>query len=50
MTAWLYEKIGFAGATRGGDTPAIRISPHVYNSFEQVEKVVAAISDYIKKA
>jgi selenocysteine lyase/cysteine desulfurase len=50
MAAFLYEKIGFAGATRGGDTPGIRISPHVYNSFAQVEKVVAAISDYMKKA
>jgi len=50
MTAFLYEKIGFAGATRGGDTPGIRISPHIYNSFAQVEKVVAAISDYMKKA
>jgi selenocysteine lyase/cysteine desulfurase len=49
MTAFLYEKIGFAGATRGGDSPGIRISPHIYNSFAQVEKVVAAISDYLKK-
>jgi selenocysteine lyase/cysteine desulfurase len=49
MTAFLYEKIGFAGATRGGDTPGIRISPHIYNSFEQIERVVAAISDYMKK-
>ena len=50
MAASLYEKIGFAGATRGGDTPGMRISPHIYNSFEQVEKVVAAISDYVRKA
>ena len=50
MTAALYEKIGFAGATRGGDTPGIRISPHIYNSFEQVEKVVAAIANYMKRA
>jgi isopenicillin-N epimerase len=50
MATALYETIGFAGATRGGDTPGLRISPHVYNSFEQVEKVVAAISDLIRKA
>jgi selenocysteine lyase/cysteine desulfurase len=47
MAAALYEQIGFAGATRAD---GIRISPHVYNSFEQVEKVVAAIADYMKKA
>jgi isopenicillin-N epimerase len=50
LAASLYEKIGFAGATRGGDTQGIRISPHVYNSFEQVEKVVAAISDHMRTA
>lgn len=47
MTTALYQGIGFAGA---GRADGIRISPHVYNSFEQVEKVVAAISDYMKKA
>lgn len=49
MTQALYQSIGFACATRGGDTAGLRISPHIYNSFEQVEKVVAAISDYIRK-
>jgi len=47
MAQALYQSIGFSGATRGD---GLRISPHVYNSFEQVEKVVAAISDYIKKS
>jgi selenocysteine lyase/cysteine desulfurase len=50
MTQALYQSIGFACATRGGDTAGLRISPHIYNSFEQVEKVVAAISDYMKKS
>jgi selenocysteine lyase/cysteine desulfurase len=50
MTQSLYQSIGFGCATRGGTTPGLRISPHVYNSFEQVEKVVAAISDFIKKS
>ena len=50
LATTLYETIGFAGAARGGDTPGLRISPHVYNSFEQVEKVVAAISDFIRKS
>lgn len=47
MAQALYERIGFSGATRGD---GLRISPHVYNSLEQVEKVVAAISDYMKKS
>jgi len=47
MAQALYQSIGFAGATRAD---GLRISPHTYNSFEQVEKVVAAISDYIKKS
>jgi selenocysteine lyase/cysteine desulfurase len=47
MSASLYDKHGFAGA---GRADGIRISPHIYNSFEQVEKVVAAIADYMKKA
>ncbi len=46
MATALYETIGFAGATRAD---GIRISPHTYNSFEQVDKVVAAIADYMKK-
>ncbi len=46
MATALYEKIGFAGATRAD---GLRISPHTYNSFEQVDKVVAAIADYMKK-
>lgn len=48
MTAALYQSHGFACATRGGNTAGLRISPHIYNSFQQVEKVVAAISDYMK--
>jgi len=48
MTAALYQKLGFACATRGGGTAGLRVSPHIYNSFEQIEKVVAGIADYLK--
>lgn len=46
----LYEKHGIACATRGGETAGLRFSPHIYNSFEQVEKAVRAIADYMKGA
>lgn len=48
--AWLYETKGIACATRGGNTPGLRFSPHVYNSMEQVDKVLAAFAEYFRKA
>jgi isopenicillin-N epimerase len=48
--SWLYETRGIACTTRGGDAPGLRFSPHVYNSFEQVEKVVGAFQEYLKKS
>jgi len=45
---WLYDRHKIACATRGGDTPGLRISPHIYNSFEQVDKVVAAVAEFMK--
>ena len=38
-----------ACATRGGeDRPGLRFSPHVYNSMEEVDRVVAAVGRYMK--
>ena len=43
------EADGIVGASRGGsDRPGIRFSPHLYNSFEDVEKAVAAIQRYVR--
>ena len=49
LAAVLYEKDRIAGATRGGgDRPGIRFSPHIYNSPAEVERILAAISKYMK--
>jgi isopenicillin-N epimerase len=50
LASALYEKDRIACATRGGtDRPGLRFSPHVYNTHEEVEKVVAAIGRYVKQ-
>lgn len=43
------EADGIVAAPRGGDDrPGIRFSPHFYNSFEDVERGVAAIARYVR--
>jgi selenocysteine lyase/cysteine desulfurase len=43
------EEDGIVAASRGGtDRPGIRFSPHFYNSFEDVERGVEAISRYLR--
>jgi isopenicillin-N epimerase len=45
----LYENDKIAVATRGGrDRPGIRVSPHLYNSPAEVERLLAALSRYLK--
>jgi selenocysteine lyase/cysteine desulfurase len=45
----LYEKDRIAGATRGGsDRPGLRFSPHIYNSPAEVDRILAAITRYMK--
>jgi selenocysteine lyase/cysteine desulfurase len=45
----LYEKDRIACAIRGGtDRPGLRLSPHVYNTHAEVEKVVASVARYVK--
>jgi selenocysteine lyase/cysteine desulfurase len=49
LGAVLYEKDRIACAARGGaDRPGLRLSPHMYNTHEEVDKVVAAVARYVK--
>ena len=42
------ERDGIVASTRGGERPGIRFSPHFYNSFQDVERAVDAISRYLR--
>ena len=45
----LYEKDKIGIATRGGqDRPGLRVSPHFYNSPAEVDRLLAAVSGYLK--
>jgi isopenicillin-N epimerase len=45
----LYEKDGIAVATRGGkDRPGVRVSPHLYNSPAEVDRLLGALGRYLK--
>jgi isopenicillin-N epimerase len=45
----LYQKEKIACATRGGsDRGGLRFSPHLYNTSAEVDRVIAAISRYVK--
>ena len=45
----LYEKDRIAVATRGGqDRPGIRVSPHFYNSPAEIDRLLAALTRYLK--
>ena len=45
----LYEKDKLAVATRGGqDRGGIRVSPHFYNSPAEVDRLLTALSRYLK--
>jgi selenocysteine lyase/cysteine desulfurase len=48
LSAALYQKDRIAGATRGGsDRGGLRLSPHLYNTYADVEKTIAAIKRYL---
>jgi selenocysteine lyase/cysteine desulfurase len=52
LTAALYEKDRIACATRGGpnaDRGGLRMSPHFYNSHQEIDRAVAAIKRYMTK-
>ncbi|MFQ5704944.1 MAG: aminotransferase class V-fold PLP-dependent enzyme [Gemmatimonadales bacterium] len=43
----LYTQHNIGCAAMGGDFTGIRLSPHIYNTMQQVDRVVAAISDHV---
>ena len=49
LAAALYENDRIAVAVRGGkDRPGIRVSPHLYNSPAEVDRLLSALSRYMK--
>ncbi len=49
LAAALYERDRVAITTRGGqDRPGVRVSPHFYNSPEEMERLLAALGRYLK--
>jgi isopenicillin-N epimerase len=40
----LYAEHGIAGAPRGGEFSGIRLCPHIYNTLEEVDRVVEAMA------
>jgi selenocysteine lyase/cysteine desulfurase len=49
LAAALYQRDRIVCATRGGeDRPGIRLSPHLYNSPEEIERAVEAVGRYLK--
>ena len=52
LAAALYEKDRIACATRGGanaDRGGLRMSPHFYNSHQEIDRAVASIKRYMTK-
>jgi isopenicillin-N epimerase len=48
LASALYEKDRIACAVRGGeDRPGIRFSPHIYNTFAEVDRAVGALRKYL---
>ncbi|MCA1583303.1 MAG: aminotransferase class V-fold PLP-dependent enzyme [Acidobacteria bacterium] len=49
LAAALYENDRLAVATRGGsDRSGLRVSPHFYNSPEEIDRLVTALAGYLK--
>jgi isopenicillin-N epimerase len=50
LAAALYEKDKIAVATRGGqDRGGVRVSPHLYNSPAEIDRLLAALGTYLKR-
>ena len=48
LVATLYEKERIACAAAGGTTrPGVRLSPHFYNTIEEMDRTVAAVKKYV---
>jgi isopenicillin-N epimerase len=41
---WKRHRLAIA-MTAGGDSEGLRISPHIYNSFEEIDRAVAAVRE-----
>jgi len=49
LSTALYEKDRIVTATRGGtDRPGLRISPHFYNTMDEVDRTVSALRRYLR--
>jgi isopenicillin-N epimerase len=49
LSAALYQNDTIACATRGGtDRSGLRFSPHLYNTIDEVDRVLTAVSRYLK--
>jgi cysteine desulfurase/selenocysteine lyase len=49
LLAALYEKDRIAVTSRGGtDRPGLRVSPHFYNTMDEVDRLVRALSGYAR--
>lgn len=49
VAAALYERDRIGITTRGGqDRPGLRVSPHFYNSPEEIDRLLAALGRYLK--
>ena len=49
LLAALYENDRIAVTSRGGaDRPGLRVSPHFYNTTEEVDRLVSALTRYQK--
>jgi selenocysteine lyase/cysteine desulfurase len=49
LAAALYENDGIICAARSGDRTGLRLSPHLYNLHEEVERTLAAIKRYVER-
>ena len=48
LGAVLAEKDGVVATVRGGqDRPGIRVSPHIYNTMEEMERLVGTLKRYL---
>lgn len=47
MYGTLYKAHGIAGAARSGDFPGIRLCPHIYNTMDDVERVVGVVGKMV---
>jgi isopenicillin-N epimerase len=47
LVTTLYEKERIACATSGGGRPGLRLSPHIFNTTEEIDRTIAAVKKYV---